>query len=134
MCKQIHVENQLRVFEFGAEHTNDTIIIMNLLVSILLTMMNAFNLVLSSIDLCDNTLLIHSISSISQEYIPLRYVALKTFVITNPCHTEKSILIRNNSIYEFDRKRNQWNRLCVSRTIFDKQVFILFNRKTCIEE
>jgi hypothetical protein len=66
-------------------------------------------------------------NDISQEYIPLNYLTLKTFLIINPCHTEKSILIRNNSLYKFNQEESQWKRICVSKKIFDNQVLIYFS-------
>ncbi|CAF4344024.1 unnamed protein product, partial [Adineta steineri] len=61
----------------------------------------------------------------SEEYVPLRFLTQKTFIITNPCHTEKSILIRNNTLYKFDQEQFQWKRLCVSRNILNQQIPIV---------
>jgi len=59
----------------------------------------------------------YSGNHISQEYILLQYLRLKTFLIT-----EKSILIRNHSLYKFDQKQSQWKQICVSKKkIFDNQ-------------
>ncbi|CAF3833599.1 unnamed protein product [Rotaria sordida] len=73
----------------------------------------------------ENWYMINSKNNISQEYIPLHYLILKTFIITNPCNTDKSILIRNNTFYKYDREQQQWKRLCVSRNIFDKEIPIV---------
>lgn len=77
--------------------------------------------VINDFDLFDS--LISSKSDITQEYIPLRYFISKTFVIINPCNSEKSIFIRNKTLYNFDLERHQWKRLCIFRKLFDRQVF-----------
>ncbi len=91
--------------------------IMNLIFTILFFTANGFYLD----ELCNNTLFR---SNISQEYIPLRYLISKTFVITNPCHTQNSILIRNDTFYKYDHEQFQWKRLCVSRQILNKQAIV----------
>ena len=85
---------------------------------------NSFHLLVSSNDICSNTSLINSRNSISQEYIPLHSLILRTFVITNPGDTNKSILIRNKTFYKVDGEQHRWERLCISRHIYDKKVFI----------
>ncbi|CAF3007667.1 unnamed protein product, partial [Rotaria sp. Silwood2] len=97
----------------------------SLFIIVLYLINNNFNLVFSLDEFYSNISLGNSNKSISQEYIPLRYFILKTFVITNPCYTDKSILIRNYSLYKYDREQQQWKRLCVARKIFDTQIPIV---------
>ncbi len=98
---------------------------MNLIIAIFFLLTNVLSYLFSRDDLCSNSLLINSGNLVPQEYVPLRFSTLKTFIVTNPCSTKKSILIRNYSLYEFDREEFQWKQLCLSRNILDKQqVFI----------
>jgi hypothetical protein len=97
---------------------------MNLILTIFFLITNSFRLIFSLDEFCSNTLLIDSRSRISQEYIPLRYLISKTFVITNPCNTQNSISIRNNTFYKFHREEHQWKRLCISRKIFNQQAIV----------
>jgi hypothetical protein len=93
---------------------------MNLIIAIFFLLTNGLSFLFSRDDLCSNFG-----NLVPQEYVPLRFSTLKTFIVTNPCSTKKSILIRNYSLYEFDREEFQWKQLCVSRNILDKQqVFI----------
>ena len=60
-----------------------------------------------------------SIDNLSDDYQPLYYPILKTLIITNPCYKDQSILIRNHSIYKFDR---EWKRLYISKKLFNTEV------------
>ncbi|CAF1239997.1 unnamed protein product [Adineta steineri] len=90
---------------------------MNLIITIFFFIKNDFSLA-QSFD-------IKSQNNNSEEYVPLRFLTQKTFIITNPCHTEKSILIRNNTLYKFDQEQFQWKRLCVSQNILNQQIPIV---------
>ncbi|CAF4076631.1 unnamed protein product [Adineta steineri] len=90
---------------------------MNLIITIFLVIKNDFSLA-QSFD-------IKSQNNNSEEYVPLRFLTQKTLIVTNPCHTEKSILIRNNTLYKFDQEQFQWKRLCVSRNILNQQTPIV---------
>jgi hypothetical protein len=100
-------------------------IIMNHMIRNLFLLISGFSRIFSTDDLCNNKLSINT-GDVSEEYIPLRYSIIKSFVITNPCDTDKSILIQQNFVYKFDREQLQWKRLCVSRTLFTNQVFMSY--------
>lgn len=61
-------------------------------------------------------------NSNADEYIPLEYYLSKTFILTNPCSIEKSILIRNQFLYKINRDEK---RLCISKKLFPNQVVII---------
>ncbi|CAF2100553.1 unnamed protein product [Rotaria magnacalcarata] len=92
---------------------------------ILLLIIKDVDHLLSLDELCSNVSSINSTGNISQAYTPLRYSILKTFVITNPCDTNKSILIRNKMFYKYDREQHKWKRLCIAQNLFDKKIPIV---------
>ncbi|CAF1581651.1 unnamed protein product [Rotaria magnacalcarata] len=92
---------------------------------ILLLIIKDVDHLLSLDELCSNVSSINSTGNISQAYTPLRYSILKTFVITNPCDTDKSILIRNKMFYKYDREQHKWKRLCIAQNLFDKKIPIV---------
>ncbi|CAF4120718.1 unnamed protein product, partial [Rotaria magnacalcarata] len=92
---------------------------------ILLLIIKDVDHLLSLDELCSNVSSINSTGNISQAYTPLRYSILKTFVITNPCDANKSILIRNKMFYKYDREQHKWKRLCIAQNLFDKKIPIV---------
>ncbi|CAF4163295.1 unnamed protein product [Rotaria socialis] len=92
---------------------------------VLLLIIKDFDNLLTLDELCSNVSSTNSTSNISQAYTPLRYSILKTLVITNPCDTDKSILIRNKIFYKYDREQHKWKRLCIAQNLFDKKIPIV---------
>jgi hypothetical protein len=73
-----------------------------------------------------NTILLNSsIDNLFNDYQPLYYPILKTLIITNPCHTDQSILIRNHSIYKFHHQK--WKQLYVSKKLFHIEKISIVN-------
>ncbi|CAF3630849.1 unnamed protein product [Rotaria sp. Silwood1] len=98
---------------------------LSLFIIILYLINNNFNLFFTLNEFCNNKLLINSKNNISEEYIPLHYFILKTFIIINSCNTNKSIFIRNHTFYKYDHEQYQWKRLCISQKIFNTQIPIV---------
>lgn len=96
----------IRVFLVLFWRDENHLINMNPFITILVFLINTFHLSLNSYD-----------------YKPLYCSTLKTLIITNPCHTDQSILIRNHSLYKFDRKQSQWKQLYISNKLFPNEVF-----------
>ncbi|CAF3328496.1 unnamed protein product [Rotaria socialis] len=92
---------------------------------VLLLIIKDFDNLLTLDELCSNVSSTNSTSNVSQAYTPLRYSILKTLVITNPCDTDKSILIRNKIFYKYDREQHKWKRLCIAQNLFDKKIPIV---------
>lgn len=95
-------------------HNETCLIRMHYLVLVLLLFIDLYHL---------NYSFESSINIRSNDYIPLFYPSTKRLFISNPCQTRNpSILIRNHSLYQFDRDDRQWKQVFISEKLFPKQV------------
>ena len=75
---------------------------------------HACDLIFALNDLCSDN---------ASDHLPLRYaIATASFVVTNPCQTDDSILIRESFLYQFHRDDLQWKQLCIAGKLVQRQV------------
>ena len=87
---------------------------MHRLITLLVLVGRACDLISALNDLCTGH---------ASDYLPVRYaIAAKSFVVTHPCQTDHSILIRQSFVYQFQRDNLQWKQLCISGKLVQRQV------------
>ena len=70
---------------------------------------------------CHYTSALLDLCSIHREYLPVN-LSLDTSFIHHPCSMDRSIVIHQQWIYQYDRIEYQWKQLCIQSTLVNDRV------------